>query len=293
MSVPHPHRIALLAAATALLALPCGAEPPAPKQPDEAVAKVRKAAEQAEVHGVGLYRPAVSHVGKDDVTDWPKFAQALRSRKGPGGRIHELLDKESQGLLADDKVVARLGDRLVAVPTEVLSLKSFVVNQLTRILDRPDFYMEEAFKGVALSKELKDAIVLGEKRTPFQTAYMNRRLLDAAFPDVIAETPARFRTVRVEVVGGKDVVLVLSSSEMCRWEVKLHEGAKVTGVLLCGYYPQEVAGVSDVPIVYRTLFPSDGKPRKATSSPKCRTWWAAKRQRPFKLQSITPADTVG
>jgi hypothetical protein len=232
-------------------------EPPVPKKSADPAEAIRRAAKEVEVHGVGVSEPAARGIGVSDVTDWPALVRAIRDRRGPGGRIWELLSKETRDLLTNDKVVDRLGDP--NPPVEVATLRFLVAMDLTKILDRTDFYTEEAFRAVFLNKDLKAAIALGPKRTPHQTACLNRALLAAAFPDVVTPIPPRFQTVRVQVVAGKDVVLVLSSYNACRWEVEVRPGGKVAGVVLCGYHTQEVTGV-DAPVVYRAYYRPDGKP---------------------------------
>jgi hypothetical protein len=136
-------------------------------------------------------------------------------------------------------------------------IRGSVAAELRKIQDNPDFYTEKAFKDVPLTKELKDLVALGKKRTAYQTALLNYALLDKALPGCIPELPANFRTIKVDVLAGSDVVLVLSSYERCRWKVSLREGARVTGVVLCGYHAVEVVGV-DAPTVYRAYYEPDG-----------------------------------
>jgi hypothetical protein len=228
--------------------------PAQPTKDADVVAAVRKAAKTSEVHGLGLYGP--TNYRLDDVSDWPKLVTAIRTKSGPGGRVWEMLSKDTQKLVADDKNFERLNDPNPRI-SHVNPIKAPVASDLRKMIDNPDFYTKEAFKGIALTKEMKEAIALGKKRTSLQTAKLNWALLDKAFPGCFPAIPDRFRTARVQVFAGKDVVLVLSSNENCRWEVTLREGAKVTGILLCGYHAQEVAGV-DAPTVYRCYYGPDG-----------------------------------
>ena len=225
-------------------------DPKAKPATDENVAKVRKAAEAAEVHGVGIYGP--EHYRLGHVKDWPRLAEILRSKKGPAGRVWELFPAETRKLLSDDKLVLDLQ----AEDRGQNPIRGSVAAELRKLQDNPDFYTEEAFKGL-LVKELRELGALGQKRTAYQTAMLNYALLDKTFPGCIPELPANFRTVRVEVLAGADVVLVLSSYDPCRWEVKLREGARVTGVVLCSYHAVEVVGV-DAPTVYRAYYKPDG-----------------------------------
>jgi hypothetical protein len=234
------------------------AEPTAPEKTDaDIVAKVRKAAETAEVHGIGLGQPM--HHRLEDLKDWPGFVATLREqreKKGPAGRVWEFLSKETQKKVLDDKNVALLNDPNPSTSVQS-TIKASVASDLRKMIDNPDFYTAEAFKDIPLAKEFKDLVALGKKRTVFQTTALNWTLLRKAFPDNVPEIPERFRTVRVQVLSGKDVVLVLSCYRECRWEVTLREGAKVTGIVLCGYHSQEVVGVN-APMIYRCYYGPDG-----------------------------------
>jgi hypothetical protein len=226
------------------------ADPPA-KAEDKQEAAVRKAAEKAEVHGVGVYGPEHSRLGH--VKDWPLLAEILRTKRGPAGRVWELLSDESRKRLSDDALVLNLR----AEDRGQNPIRGSVAAELRKIQDNPDFYTAAAFKDVPLTKDLKDLIALGKKRTAYQTALLNYALLDKALPGCIPELPDNFRTIKVDVLAGSDVVLVLSSYERCRWKVSLREGARVTGVVLCGYHAVEVVGV-DAPTVYRAYYEPDG-----------------------------------
>jgi hypothetical protein len=216
-----------------------------------------------------------------DVKDWSRLVVALRKREGPGSRVHATLPEEAQKLVADDDLLATLANPPLGVPTPKREtvLKAALTDTLNKTLDRPDFYNEEAFKGIALDKSFKEMIDLGAKRTVHQTARMNWDLLAAAFPKSIPPLPPGFRTVRVEVQEGESVVLVLSSYGNCRWEVDVKRGGKVTGVLLCGSEAQEVAGVGDAPVVYRCYYSPEGEELPTAKhfygfDPKEKTWKA-------------------
>ncbi len=61
----------------------------------------------------------------------------------------------------------------------------------------------------------------------------------------------------MKVKAGSAVILVLSGVEPCRWDIELDKGAKVSGVVLLGYRPQEVRGV-DVPVLNRVRYDTAG-----------------------------------
>lgn len=232
---------------------------PVPLEEAKILDAVRKAAKDAEVHGIGISCSDAHGFGSSDVTNWPKFAELLRRKEGPAGRIWELLPKKVQDQVSDDKAVAGLGVR--NLPPEARRLMSDVEDGIRKMLVRPDFYTEKAFKDVPLDKNLKDTIALGEKRTHLQTLRLNRVLLATAFPDHIAPVPVNYHLVPVLVKAGKPVILVLTSYKACHWQVELEEGAEVVGIILGGTEPQEVAGVK-APVVYRAGRAPDWKDRK-------------------------------
>lgn len=255
------------------VALACGAlapaaDPPA-KAPDDAdaVAAVRKAAEKADVHVIGVSSPAISHFQEQDVTDWPKLALALREHtSAPARVVWNCLPEKIGELLTDKAVLEELQNAGSVRPTErVRTLRTGVRNTLNDIIfNRSDLYQVDAFKDFALEDGTKALIDLGHKRTAWQTSRMNWELLATIFPDSVAPVPPRLMTVRIEVRGGNDTALVLSSSGACRWEVDVKPGSKVTGIVLCGGRAQEVH-VRDnsvkAPVVYRARDNPDGMPR--------------------------------
>ena len=230
-----------------------------PKQDSESVDAIRKAAMRAEVRGVWVYEPLAYEFSHKDVTNWPQMVDLLRRKEGPAGRVRELLSKRAHDLLADDALVGQVGAE--SPTSEVFRLKSEVATGMRKLLDRPDFYTEKAFKGVPLDKGMKDMLARGEKRTYLQTLHVNRALLALAFPEVVRQVPTDYHTVRVLVKPGKPVVLVLSSYRACQWHVEVEKGGEVVGVILCGSESQEVTGVK-VPVVYRAGRDPYGKERE-------------------------------
>lgn len=237
-----------------------------PKLACDPVAEIREVAASAEIHGVGVERPAV-YGFHSNVKDWPGLVDSLRRRKGPSARVWSFLSEKGQKLASEDGILQKFYDlenvtdpTRMARATDAVRLQAEIRDAFRKIADQPDFYQEEAFKGVAIEKEAKELISLGEKRTVHQTARMNWGLLKVAFPTCIPDLSSRFRTVQVQVREGNPVVLVLSSDMNCRWEIEVKRGGKVVGVLLCGNKAQEIAGVGEVPIVYRAAHAPDGKP---------------------------------
>jgi RNA polymerase sigma factor (sigma-70 family) len=61
----------------------------------------------------------------------------------------------------------------------------------------------------------------------------------------------------------KPIVLVLTSYSSVDWHVNLAKEARITKVIVSGYFAQEIKGVpADVPLVNQSWFPSDGSRRK-------------------------------
>lgn len=218
-------------------------------KPQLSEVEFRKLVATAEVHGVGVYKPAKSHVELADVADWTKLAEDLQSQAGPNSRIRSLLREETEDRLANKKLVAKLSEPR-GRSEEVALLRSNLVSDLSKALGRVDLYDESAFKNAPLSKSARTVAELGEKRTALDTEILNRYLLSIALPNGLQPPPPHFRKVRVRLMPGADTVLVLSSYELCRWEVEVEKDAKLVGVVLCGYHYQELRGVK-VPVLSR------------------------------------------
>lgn len=230
--------------------------PPVPA-PDVVVA-FRKAAETAEVHGVGVSEPAVSRIGREHLIDGAGLVVKLRDRKGSAGTLWETAPKQLRDLSTDNRAVAELGDRPRS--GEAVLLREYLLRHLNDTLSRPDFYSEEAFKGIVLDKDVKTLLALGPKRTSLQNARLNWALLQSTFPGCLADAPSNLRTVRVRVEAGRDVVLILSSYWEASWHIEVQPGGRVVGVVLCGYHAQELMGI-DAPVIYRAAHLPNGTPR--------------------------------
>ncbi len=103
-------------------------------------------------------------------------------------------------LKLDDKTRKRLGKVSIPpqdMPFEYLAVFSAVVKEVDALLQRPEFYDVEAWKGVRIaSDEARDLRLrrdgLGKNPQPLsvsETARLNRLLLEAAFPDLIRISP--------------------------------------------------------------------------------------------------------
>ena len=96
----HSYRLPLLLAALAT-SLVCAADPPA-----EAEAALRTSAENAEVHGIGVYQSSNHTI--EQIKDLSGLVDALQKRKGPADRVWKLLSDKTQKLLATDDILAKI-----------------------------------------------------------------------------------------------------------------------------------------------------------------------------------------
>ncbi|AMV25378.1 hypothetical protein VT84_13335 [Gemmata sp. SH-PL17] len=224
----------------------------------EILKRIDKAAKTAEIYGIGIYRPDRIDFEDVDVTNWPQFVQLLQDNKGPATRVMQFLAKDRRELVENKNVVAQIAAKK---PTpEFRGLTSDISHDICKMMMRPDLFSENDLNDVSLTKDLKDAIALGEKRTHIQTLCLNRSLLAAAFPNQVAPIPAHYYLTTVRVKAGKSVILVLTSYESCRWLIEVEEGGEVAAVILGGGAPQEVGGVS-APVLYLVANDPYKKPR--------------------------------
>lgn len=114
-----------------------------------------------------------------DIKDWPAFIaklkqQASDSAASPGRQIASLLDAKVQRAIAS------------ATPEQVTEQKDSVLKQLNKAISSPKLYSETAWKGITLDEETS-ALLKKEGRAPAETIRMNRLLLSAAYPDLVAK----------------------------------------------------------------------------------------------------------
>ena len=120
-----------------------------------------------------------SLLGSKDVTDWTAFmtrikADGASASPSPGKRIVSLLDPKAQ-------------KQISTVPVEtLLQGQGAVLKQINRVLTNPKLYDAEAWKGVELSPEAQG--LLQNAPAGKDLARLNRLLLEAAFPALIAKS---------------------------------------------------------------------------------------------------------
>ncbi|AMV29952.1 hypothetical protein VT84_36505 [Gemmata sp. SH-PL17] len=259
--------VAITAALCVLISV-SAAEPAVKSKPPETggPAALLKAAKTAELHGIAVYEPTTVELRVRDVKDWAKLITTIRDGKGEAvARVREYTPEEVLKRAAEDEIIERLTQPTGRGMPESLKtgiLKNDFVRRFNEILDDRDFYDEKTFKDVALDDGSAYLAKLGKTRTMHQTARLHWGVMKALFPDSIPDIPADFRTIRVQVRDEKEVVLVLSCTTPCFWNVDVKPGSKVTGVILCGCRAQEIDlfenPVKDAPIVYRAAYATDG-----------------------------------
>jgi len=123
----------------------------------------------------------LSLLSETDVRDWAKFLDTMQTQCGadgpsPGKRIVSLLDPEAQNQIAS------------ATPEQLLANKKGVLKQINRVLANPKLYDKAAWEGIGLDKETQDLLAKDALPSRQQTR-LNRLLLQAAYPDLIAKAP--------------------------------------------------------------------------------------------------------
>lgn len=121
---------------------------------------------------------------EDQIKDWPALSTLLREQclaeaPSPGRRIMEALGEGN-------------AQRVAVLTVEQLgALKADFVKQLNKALVLPDVYDAAAWEGVALPQEARDLLAAQanaelERR---QVTRLNRLLVEAAYPGLIAAAP--------------------------------------------------------------------------------------------------------
>jgi len=130
--------------------------------------------------GGGSEAAVAAGIGENDVKDWPKFLETIRTQAAatapsPGKQIVTLLEPKVQKLVTTMPVDALLGD------------KPSLLKQINKVLANPKFYSETAWAGIALDDAVKAQ--LAERGNEPATS-VNRALLHAAYPDLVAAPKA-------------------------------------------------------------------------------------------------------
>ena len=129
--------------------------------------------------------PYGSYLGPSDVLDWAAFAGTVKEAAGSedwsaAKRIAGLLPPELRGKLQ------ALGEG--KAPGQ--ELRKDILGVLNGALKKPGFHTEQAFRGVAVPDEAAALLARDDKdRSELETQRMNRLLLEAAYPKLVAESP--------------------------------------------------------------------------------------------------------
>jgi hypothetical protein len=113
-----------------------------------------------------------------DVKDWAALISLLRTEAkadgaAPGKQIVSQISADNRQLL-------------MSVDTAVLlQRKGDIVKLVNSVLKSPKLYSEAAWQGRALSEEAQK-LIAAEKRTPEEQTRLNRLLLSAAYPELVA-----------------------------------------------------------------------------------------------------------
>ncbi|HNY86058.1 MAG TPA: hypothetical protein PKL54_10010 [Candidatus Hydrogenedentes bacterium] len=140
----------------------------------------RVRADQVPLQGVegGGARGGAMLVSESDVKDWAGLITALRGELKAGGPSPA---RQITGLLSPDKQ-----KMLTTLDTAVLlENKGELVKVLNNAVKSPKLYDEAAWAGKALPEEAK-ALVAAAERSPEDQAKLNRLLLHAAYPELVA-----------------------------------------------------------------------------------------------------------
>jgi hypothetical protein len=121
------------------------------------------------------------------VFDWPGLVAKLKAHESPAGQSprKRIWDRLSDGMR---EKLGRLPE-LPAPDQVTFELSSAMVEELNRLIADRGLYDEEAWRGTQLNKEATELIDRGiSKLSDDDAAYLNRLLLEAAFPEEIAHT---------------------------------------------------------------------------------------------------------
>lgn len=226
-------------------------------EPDKALEEVRRAAEKATVHAIGIYSPARCGIEPEEIEDWPGLVKTLRAREGAVAAVWRGLDEIAQKTLSRDDVLADLTSGKLS---KSIPITADIHWGLGQSLSNPDLFAEADLKGWNLDEDLMKLVRAGRGRGQVQTHRLNRTLLYRVLGGHVPKMPDDFLTVKVRVRSGGPVVLALSSCVQCRWVVSVDKGGAVAGVLLCGHGTQELVGVA-APTAYRARYDPRGNTR--------------------------------
>ena len=130
----------------------------------------------------GLEPATATGMTSGDIKDWTAFmtkikADAAAEKSTPAKQIASLLDPKMREGIAS------------ATVEMLVQQKANVLKELNRVMTNPAFYTEAAWQGVSLDADTK-ALLAKSPRTPEEQVRLNRLLLAAAYPELVAAPPA-------------------------------------------------------------------------------------------------------
>lgn len=219
-----------------------------------------------EMHVVGLYEASSRSLGLryQDIVAWSRLCAKLaqqgeQPQPGPAQRLWASLSEDVQAIVRNTSLVKQF-DR----PQEAAAMgaRSRVGRALEELLQRPALFDEQSFQGVDLSDAVKKLLSQRQSLSILEQRWLNRLLLQAAFPEEIkkiseADMPEKV-TVHVSLTH-RPMILVLSAFEPVQWHVMALPEAQIQQIIVAGFHIQEVTGTV-APILFRTY---EGPPTSA------------------------------
>ncbi|HPD17347.1 MAG TPA: LPS export ABC transporter periplasmic protein LptC [Planctomycetota bacterium] len=142
----------------------------------------------------GEERKATSALRVEDISDWPAFCAAVAERgaakaASPAKRLWELLPAETRAILDGAARGNTLGQQR----------KAEVVAALNGVLKARSLHREASFKDLPLPPEAGALLQRApEALSAAEAQWLNRRILEACFPGLIARTPQQRPPARPE-----------------------------------------------------------------------------------------------
>lgn len=154
---------------------------------------------------LGLGEQSTTGLHRHEILSWPQLAQRLATageekdpKPSPARHIWDKLDEETRG---------RVTDLLPGNESKGMEMERAigrVLRELEKQINDPQWYDAAAFKGVKLRREGRDLQRRAEKDeelTEIERKRLNRLVLEGAFPETIAFSPAKSATIYYAFVG--------------------------------------------------------------------------------------------
>jgi hypothetical protein len=211
-----------------------------------------------EMHVIGLYEASGRSLGtrQQDIVDWPRLCAQLTLRgeaglPGPGQRLWMFLSEEMQAVVRNPGLVKQFA---TSREDSVQAAKSRLGRALEELLQRPGLFDEQSVQGLELSDAVKTLWEQRQSLSILKQRWLNRLLLQTAFPEEIkkiseVDMPEKV-TVQVSLAQ-RPMILVLSAFESVQWHVMAVPEAQIQQIIIGGFHVQEVTGTA-VPVLFQT-----------------------------------------